>query len=46
MAKPKEVGIVSHTLRSLGGTGAGNENLPRATTAWKSHRGENMILQY
>ena len=34
-----------HTWRSLGRDGAGKENLPRATTVWKSQRGENTILQ-
>lgn len=34
-----------HTWRSWGIDGAGNENLPRATTTWNSHKGEKAILQ-
>ncbi len=41
----KKLEIVSHTWRSWGSEGAGKENLLRAKTAWKSHRGANTILQ-
>lgn len=33
-----------HTWRSCGTEGAGNENLPRATTAWNSQSGTKIIL--
>lgn len=34
----------SCTWRSWGTDGAGNENLPRATTPWNSQSGRKMIL--
>lgn len=41
---PKTVKGKCHTWRLCGTSGAGKENLPRATTAWNSQSGKKIIL--